>query len=205
MLKKRTGLILVISAPSGSGKTTLCKRLLQASSAFTFSVSFTTRRPRKNEIEGVDYYFVSREEFDKMAEDGEFVEWATVHNHSYGTSARFLQKAIEAEKDVVLEVDVKGGVQISKDYPQAILVFLLPPSWQELQRRLKNRGTDSDKKIKERINRAREELRYAPAYQYFIVNNDVNKALRDLLAIVEAERCRLDEKGESQLASLLSR
>lgn len=203
MLKKRTGLILVISAPSGSGKTTLCKRFLQVSSSFTFSVSFTTRPSRKNEIEGVDYYFVSEEEFKKMIIDEEFVEWATVHNQLYGTSIRFLEKAIELEKDVILEVDVKGGIQIKKNYPQAILVFLLPPSWQELQKRLKKRGTESDKRIKERVDQAREETKYAPDYQYFIVNNDVNEALNDLLSIIEAERCRLDEKQKNKLTDLL--
>ncbi|RKY81727.1 guanylate kinase, partial [candidate division KSB1 bacterium] len=109
MLKKAKGLIVVISAPAGAGKTTLCKRLLQISSSFISSVSFTTRPPRKNEIEGVDYYFVSREEFEKLIEKETFLEWAQVHGHLYGTSADFLKKNIEVGKDVVLEVDVKGG------------------------------------------------------------------------------------------------
>ncbi|GAH26222.1 unnamed protein product [marine sediment metagenome] len=191
MFKKKS-LIVVISAPSGAGKTTLCKRLLQNSPSFTCSVSFTTRHPRKNEIEGVDYYFVSPTEFQKMIEDRKFVEWAKVHEQLYGTSANLLNKAIEAEKDVVLEVDVKGGTQIKKNYPQAVLIFLLPPSWQELEKRLKSRRTEDYERVKERIIQAKKEIEYAPYYDYLIINNDINRALDDLTAIIRAERCRMN-------------
>lgn len=191
MFKKKS-LIVVISAPSGAGKTTLCKRLLQNSPSFTCSVSFTTRHPRKNEIEGVDYYFVSPTEFQKMIEDRKFVEWAKVHEQLYGTSANLLNKAIEAEKDVVLEVDVKGGTQIKKNYPQAVLIFLLPPSWQELEKRLKSRRTEDYERVKERITQAKKEIEYAPYYDYLIINNDINRALDDLTAIIRAERCRMN-------------
>lgn len=191
MFKKKS-LIVVISAPSGAGKTTLCKRLLQNSPSFTCSVSFTTRHPRKNEIEGVDYYFVSPTEFQKMIEDRKFVEWAKVHEQLYGTSANLLNKAIEAEKDVVLEVDVKGGTQIKKNYPQAVLIFLLPPSWQELEKRLKNRRTEDYERVKERIIQAKKEIEYAPYYDYLIINDDINRALDDLTAIIRAERCRMN-------------
>lgn len=191
MFKKKS-LIVVISAPSGAGKTTLCKRLLQNSPSFTCSVSFTTRHPRKNEIEGVDYYFVSPTEFQKMIEDRKFVEWAKVHEQFYGTSANLLNKAIEAEKDVVLEVDVKGGTQIKKNYPQAVLIFLLPPSWQELEKRLKSRRTEDYERVKERITQAKKEIEYAPYYDYLIINNDINRALDDLTAIIRAERCRMN-------------
>ncbi len=191
MFKKKS-LIVVISAPSGAGKTTLCKRLLQNSPSFTCSVSFTTRHPRKNEIEGVDYYFVSPTEFQKMIEDRKFVEWAKVHEQLYGTSANLLNKAIEAEKDVVLEVDVKGGTQIKKNYPQAVLIFLLPPSWQELEKRLKSRRTEDYERVKERIMQAKKEIEYAPYYDYLIINNDINRALDDLTAIIRAERCRMN-------------
>ncbi len=183
---------MAISAPSGAGKTTLCKRLLQSSPSFIFSVSFTTRHPRKNEIEGVDYYFVSREEFQKMVDARKFVEWAEVHGQLYGTSANLLNKAIEAEKDVVLEVDVKGGTQIKKNYPQAVLVFLLPPSWQELEKRLRSRRTEDYERVKERIKQAKKEIDYAPYYDYLIINDDINRALDDLIAIIRAERCRMN-------------
>ena len=190
---------MVISAPSGAGKTTLCKRLLQSLPSFIFSVSFTTRHPRKNEIEGVDYYFVPREEFQKMVEDRKFVEWAEVHGKLYGTSAHLLDKAVEAEKDVVLEVDVKGGTQIKKNYPQAVLIFLVPPSWQELEKRLTSRRTEDHERVKERIKQARKEIEYAPYYDYLIINDDINRALDDLTAIIRAERCRMNRVPPEEL------
>lgn len=192
MLEKKRGLILVISAPAGAGKTTLCKRLLQVSPPFTYSVSFTTRPPRKNEIEGVDYYFVSREEFEKMIEEETFLEWTGVHRQFYGTSVKLLDRAIEGEKDVVLEIDVKGGEKIKKKYPEAILIFIVPPSWEKLRERLKGRATEDDEKIKQRLIRARKEVKFFRFYDYFIINDDINKALQDLLAIINAERCRVN-------------
>ncbi len=202
MLKKKKGLILVISAPSGVGKTTLCKRLLQVSSSFISSVSFTTRGPRRNEIEGVDYYFVSQKEFQKMIEKRRFIEWTEVHARLYGTSANLLDQAIKEEKDVLLEVDVKGGAEIKKNYPQAVLIFLLPPSWQELEKRLTNRKTEDEEKVARRIKRAKREIEYAPHYDYFIVNDDINRALEDLLAIIQAERCQMDRVAEEKLEGL---
>jgi len=199
MIKKKEGLIIVISAPSGAGKTTLCKRLLQTSSLFVYSVSFTTRPPRKNEIEGVDYYFVSRGEFKKMIEKGEFVEWAEVHGQLYGTSGKLLNRVIEGGKEVVLDVDVKGGVQIKKNYPYSVLIFLLPPSWEELEKRLRSRGTEDERKIKERIERAKKEVEYAPYYDYLVINDDINKALEDLLAIIKAEHCRMNRFSKEEL------
>jgi guanylate kinase len=127
-----------------------------------------------------------------MIEDRKFVEWAKVHEQLYGTSANLLNKAIEAEKDVVLEVDVKGGTQIKKNYPQAVLIFLLPPSWQELENRLKSRRTEDYERVKERIIQAKKEIEYAPYYDYLIINNDINRALDDLTAIIRAERCRMN-------------
>lgn len=202
MLKKKKGLIVVISAPSGAGKTTLLKRLLQTSPSFTPSVSFTTRSPRKNEIEGVDYYFVSPEEFQKMREEGKFIEWVQVHGQLYGTSVDFLNEAIKMEKDVILEVDVKGGTQIKKEYPQAVLIFLLPPSWQELQKRLGNRATEETKRIRERMQQAKKEVKYISSYDYVVVNDDINRALDDLLAIIKTERCRVNSISPEDLEKI---
>lgn len=202
MLEKKKGLILVISAPAGAGKTTLCKRLLQAFPSFTYSVSFTTRPPRKNEIEGVDYYFVSREEFEKMIKKEAFLEWAEVHGQLYGTSAKLLDRAIEGEKDVVLEVDVKGGKKIKGKYPEAVLIFLLPPSWEELAKRLKSRATENEEKTKQRLIRAKEEVKFLRFYDYFIINDDINKALQDLLTIINAERCRVNRISKIQLLKI---
>jgi len=203
MFKRKKGLIIVISAPSGAGKTTLCKRLLQISPLFTYSVSFTTRPPRKNEIEGVDYCFVSYEEFKKMIERGEFVEWAEVHGQLYGTSAKLLNRVIEGGKEVVLDVDVKGGIQIKKNYPDAVLIFLLPPSWEELEKRLRSRETEDEKKVKERIKRAKKEVEYVSYYDYLVINDDINKALEDLLAIIKAERCRMHRFSKEEVDAVI--
>jgi len=203
LLNKKKSLIIVISAPAGAGKTTLCKRLLQISSSFTYSVSFTTRPPRKNEIEGVDYYFISRKEFQEMIKQKKFVEWAQVHGELYGTSADLLDKAIETKKDVVLEVDVEGGIEIKKRYPEAVLIFLLPPSWQELEKRLHKRATEGTEKIRERINQAKKEITYAPSYDYLVVNDDINKALDDILSIVRAERCRINRVSLKSLKGFI--
>ncbi|MEA1964982.1 MAG: guanylate kinase [Candidatus Aerophobetes bacterium] len=186
------GIIIVISAPSGVGKTTLCKRLLQSSPPFACSVSFTTRPPRKNEIEGVDYYFVPREEFQKMIKENKFVEWAEVHGQLYGTPEKFLNEVIkDGGKDVLLEVDVKGGVEIKKEYPQqAVLIFLLPPSWKELKNRLSKRGAEDEGKVKKRIERAKEEVKYASYYDYIVINNEINETLKNLLVIIKAEHYR---------------
>jgi len=202
LLKKKQGLILVISAPAGAGKTTLYKRLLQVFPFFTYSISFTTRPARKNEIEGVDYYFVSPEEFEKMIRQEAFLEWAQVHGQFYGTSAKLLDRAIEGEKDVFLEVDVRGGKKIKEMYPEAISIFLLPPSWEELAKRLKGRATENDEKAKQRLIRAREEVKFLCFYDYFIVNNDINKALQDLLTIINAERCRVNRIPKTRLLKI---
>jgi len=202
LLKKAKGLIVVISAPAGAGKTTLCKRLLQSAPSFISSVSFTTRSPRRQEIEGVDYYFVSKEEFEKLIEKDAFVEWAEVHGHLYGTSKEFLEKNIEAGKDVVLEVDVKGGRKIKEKYPQAILIFVLPPSWEELEKRLHKRATEDEKSIKKRLETAKEEIKYLPFYDYFLVNDDINATTENLLLIIEAERHKISRVSEKNLKML---
>lgn len=202
MLKKTKGLIAIISAPTGAGKTTLCKRLLQSLPSFISSVSFTTRLPRKQEIEGVDYYFVSREDFEKLIAKKAFVEWSEVHGHLYGTSKQFLEKNIEIGKDVVLEVDVKGGEKIKKRYPQAILVFILPPSWQELKKRIYKRATENEKSIEVRLATAKKEIKYLPYYDYFLVNDDINLATKALLMIIEAERYKISRLSKQNFKVL---
>lgn len=203
MLKKIKGLIVAISAPAGAGKTTLCKRLLQSCPSFISSVSFTTRPPRKQEIEGVDYYFTSREDFEKFIEEEAFVEWAEVHGHLYGTSKHFLEKNIEAKKDVVLEVDVKGGKAIKEKYPRAILIFILPPSWEELEKRLRKRATEDKESVKERLVTAKNEVKYLPGYDYFIINDDINTAIGNLLQIIEAERYKINRLPQQPLKKIL--
>jgi len=193
---------VIISAPTGAGKTTLCERLLPSLPSFISSVSFTTRLPRKQEIEGVDYYFVSRKDFEKLIAKKAFVEWSEVHGHLYGTSKQFLEKNIEIDKDVVLEVDVEGGEKIKKRYPQAILVFILPPSWQELKKRIYKRATENEKSIEMRLVTAKKEIKYLPYYDYFLVNDDINFATKDLLMIIETERYKINRLPKQNLEIL---
>ncbi|MBE0477551.1 guanylate kinase [Candidatus Aerophobetes bacterium] len=204
MLKKAKGLIVVISAPAGAGKTTLCKRLLQSSPSFINSVSFTTRPARKQEIEGVDYYFISRQYFQKLIEENSFVEWAEVHGHLYGTSKQFLKKNIEAGKDVVLEVDVKGGRKIKEKYSQAITIFILPPSWEELKKRLHKRATENEEEVRRRLATAKEEIQHLPFYDYFLVNDNINAAVKNLLLIIEAQRYKISRVPKCSIDEVIS-
>lgn len=203
MLHKTKGLILVISAPAGAGKTTLCKRLLQTSPSFISSVSFTTRPARKREIEGVDYYFVTHQDFQELIRQNALIEWAEVHGYLYGTSKELLKKNIEAGKDVVLEVDVMGGRKIKEHYPQAVLVFILPPSWEELAKRLYKRATENEEAVKRRLAKAREEVKQLSFYDYFLVNDNINTAVQNLLSIIEVERCRIGRVSSKTLEELV--
>ncbi len=191
MVRKRRGLILVISAPAGAGKTTLCKRLLQTLPSLVNLVSLTTRSPRRKEIEGIDYYFISRPEFTKLVGEDFFAEWAEVHGELYGTASGSLERTLEEGKDILLEVDVKGGQEIKRKCPQATLVFVLPRSWPELEERLRNRATENEESIERRLATARKELGRLPYYDYFLINDKVDRALKDLLRIIKLERNRI--------------
>jgi len=182
-------LLLVVSAPSGAGKTTLCRFLIERL-GFRFSVSHTTRPPRPGEVEGRDYYFVSREEFEDMISRGEFLEWAEVHGHLYGTSRAEVEGALARGEDLLLDIDVQGAASLRRTLPEAVFVFIAPPSLAELERRLRARGTESEEALRRRLSRAREEMTFAPWFDYVVVNDRVERAFEDLAAIVRAERCR---------------
>lgn len=184
----RVGLPIVISAASGTGKTSLCLRLLESLSHVTRSVSYTTRRPRGTEQHGRDYYFIDDAEFDRMIAADEFVEWAEVFGRRYGTGIRAVQEQLDQGLDVLLDIDVQGGRQIRKRFSAALLVFLLPPSMDELRRRLNNRATDSPDAIERRLGEARSEFAQCGFYDYLLVNDDFEKAASDLRAIVTAAR-----------------
>ncbi len=183
------GDLFVISAPSGTGKSTLCHRLMEETPNVGFSVSHTTRPPRRGEVDGVDYYFISEEEFMNMVDQGGFLEWAKVHDNLYGTSRASVMSMIEAGQDVLLDIDVQGAMQVRKAIPEAILIFILPPSLEILEQRLRNRGTDSEETIRLRLKNARSEMATAHRYDYIIVNDDLIRAVGDLQSIVLARRC----------------
>jgi guanylate kinase len=191
----RRGILIVVSAPSGGGKTTLVKAALVADAELSLSVSCTTRPARTGEVDGRDYFFVDAAEFGRRRDAGEFVEWAEVFDHAYATPRAPLDAAIAAGHDVLLDVDIQGARSIKRVYPaDAVGVFVVPPSFAELEQRLRARGTDSVAQIKRRLDRAREEIqasRETGVYDYVIVNRDRARAARELQAIVAAERCRL--------------
>lgn len=194
------GLLLVLSAPSGAGKTTLARRLQKDFPEAIFSISHTTRRPRGKEQDGIDYHFVDVDTFQKRIEAGEFVEWAEVHGHFYGSPRSIIDEARAQNGIAIFDIDVQGGQSIKRKYAEAILIFVLPPSLPELERRLRERRTDSDETIQKRLLGARSEMeRGASTYDYIIVNDDFEKAYEELRSVVIAERCR---RGRVELARL---
>ena len=180
-----------MSAPSGCGKTTLCKALLSSSLKLVRSVSVTTRSPREGEEEGQDYFFVSKEVFEKRRGQGEFLEWAEVHGNFYGTPARFIHEAIERSSDVLLSIDVQGAMQVKQRYPRACFIFILPPSIQVLEKRLRGRLTEDKEAIALRMEMAKLEFSCLNKYHYAVVNDKIESAVEKLKAIVIAERSRV--------------
>ena len=196
-------LLLIISSPSGAGKTTLTHRLLRDFPDLQFSVSHTTRKPRANEVDGQDYHFVDEEAFRRVLEQGGFAEWAEVHGNLYGTSVAEIERARTAGKSGVLfDVDYQGARQIKQRLPHAVGVFILPPSMDELRRRLDGRASDDPVSRDRRFNKARQEIEHYGLFDYLIVNDDLQQALAELEGIVLAERCkrwRLAAKAEGLL------
>jgi len=185
------GVLLVLSAPSGAGKTTLAHRLLKEFPSARFSCSYTTRAPRGTEKDGIDYRFVDTTTFQEMIDRGDFVEWAEVHGNFYGSARSLVDAASVPGGLAVFDIDVQGGQSIKRKYPDAVLVFILPPSMEELQRRLSHRATDSEDVIRRRMLAARSEVeRGVHAYDYLIVNDQLDVAYDELRAILLAERCR---------------
>jgi guanylate kinase len=182
------GLLFVITAPSGAGKSSLIQGLLTAERGVALSVSYTTRAPRPGEVDGREYHFVAPNEFGAMLERGEFLESAEVHGHRYGTSQKVIEKARASGVDLVLEIDWQGAEQVRRLHPDAIGVFILPPTMAELERRLRARAQDADAVIKRRLANAADEMTHAVEFKYAIINNNFDDALIDLRAVVRAER-----------------
>lgn len=181
---------VVIAAPSGAGKTSLAHALVEREPTVVFSVSATTRAPRAHETDGVDYEFVDEAEFDRMVGANELVEWATVHGRRYGTPARGIAAALERGKIVVLDIDIQGARQIRRVFPDAVLIFIVPPTGAELVRRLRGRGSEGEAERLRRLRNARAELHAAEEFDYVVVNDDFERAVGAMQAILEAERRR---------------
>lgn len=180
----------MLSGPSGVGKSTVGDLVLGRAEGLVRSVSLTTRPPRRGDVDGRDYRFVPAERFTEMRDEGMLLEWAEVHGHLYGTEAAWVDGRLEEGSDVLLEIDVQGGMSVKERRPDAVLVFLLPPSREELERRLRGRATDREDDVVRRLENAVAELAAAPRYDYLVVNDDLERCVADVLGIVAAERLR---------------
>lgn len=182
------GELYIISAPSGAGKSTLCQILIKTVPRLKLSVSYTTRSPRKGELNNVHYTFVSKNKFKEMINRGEFAEWAVVHGNLYGTSAKRLREGIKKGYDIILDIDTQGAMQMRRSVQNAAYIFLLPPSMKILKKRLHNRMSESSEEINKRLKKAKDEIASYKNYDYIVVNDDLKKALRDLEVIVMSKR-----------------
>lgn len=185
------GFLLVLSGPSGSGKGTVSQALMEKNDKISFSTSVTTRMPRPNEVNGENYFFTSIEEFERMVENDELLEYAFVHTNYYGTPKKFVFDEIEKGEIVLLEIDVQGALQIKKRYKEAVFIFLLPPTMDELKSRLIKRDTETEEEINTRFRNAFKELDFVGEYDYFVVNSKVEQAVKDIENIIEAEKLRV--------------
>ncbi|MFN2465293.1 MAG: guanylate kinase [Candidatus Dormibacteria bacterium] len=182
------GLLTVVSGPSGVGKDTVIGRLFELDPSLSYSVSYTTRQPRPGEVDGTDYSFVADAEFDRMIAAAELLEWEPVHSHRSGTGRRRVEDALDAGRDIVLNIDVKGGVRIRALVPEALLVFLAPPSIKELNRRRRDRGTEDEVELAKRAFDAEIEMGYSGQYDAVVVNDDVDRAAKEILDLIQQRR-----------------
>lgn len=197
------GFLLIISGPAGTGKGTVCKELLRRNTNIVFSVSATTRSPRVGEIDGENYFFIDKEKFETMIDNDEFLEYAYVHTNYYGTPKKFVIDEIEKGEIVLLEIDVQGAMQIKKNYSEAVFIFLLPPTMEELKNRIIKRGTESEEDINRRFENAFKELDFVGNYDYFVVNDIVEDAVSDIESIIKAEKLRVKRQSRIKEKVLL--
>ncbi len=189
------GTIFVVTAPSGAGKTTLVAALLAADQQIQLSVSYTSRVARAGEVDGKDYHFVDRAAFEGMIQAGDFIEWAEVYGNYYGTSKKWLESVIDDGRDILLEIDWQGAQQVHKLFPESVGIFVLPPSINTLEQRLRARGKDPEEAIQRRMSKAREEMGHVSEAQYVIINEHIDDAVRDIISVVRAERLRGDRQA----------
>ncbi|MFN3551167.1 MAG: guanylate kinase [Endomicrobiia bacterium] len=189
--KIKKGKVIVISAPSGAGKTTVCKELLKRNKDIVFSVSYTTREKRSCEVDGKDYYFVSEKKFFQMVKQNKFIEWAKVHNHFYGTPKDFVIKTINSSKNILLDIDVQGGKNIRKIFPEGIFIFILPPSVEALKKRIISRGEDDVNEINTRLENVDKELKYISFYDYIVINDKLEETVKIIENIISANKYKI--------------
>ena len=193
-MAKQRGKLIVISGPSGAGKSTVVFKALENRTDCCFSVSATTRKPRPNEVDGREYFFVEPDRFKEMIANDELLEHAEYVANSYGTPRAYVEKKLNEGMNVILDIEVQGAKQVQEKMPEAILIFFIPPTMEELERRLRGRGTDSERKIQARLYRAREEYELADFYDYIIVNDDADVAANEFSAIITAENCKFEDR-----------
>ncbi len=189
---KKSGILIVISGPSATGKGTVCKSLMEVNPNLEYSTSVTTREPRKGEKEGINYFFRTPEEFQQMIRQDELLEWAEVYGNFYGTPRSHVQAYLESGKDIVLEIDTQGALQVKSRFPQGVFIFLMPPSLEELACRIQKRGSETPEAMERRLKSARLEIGSAFQYNYLVVNDDVDQAVFQIQQILAAEKCRMD-------------
>ncbi len=183
-LHKKTPRLIIISSPSGGGKSTICNMIIKRSPDIEYSISTTTRPPRQHEEDGKEYFFVAKDEFEKMIKNDAFLEWAMVHGNYYGTSRKKIEDLLNRGKSCILDIDVQGGMQIKNKHPNAVSVFIMPPSFEELEKRLKERSTDNEESIKLRLDNAKKEMEYKKFYDYVVVNNKIEDTINKIVEIL---------------------
>lgn len=188
----RKGLLIVISGPSGTGKGTVCSLLMKNNPDIAYSVSATTRAPREGEQDGINYYFLSKDTFEEMIDKGELLEWANVYGNYYGTPLQKIQEKRAQGVDILLEIDTQGAMNVKEKCPDGLFIFLLPPSLEELERRIRGRGTETEESLARRLGSAVTEIGIGKQYRYCVVNEDVETAAEDIANIIKAERHRTD-------------